>query len=135
MAPVGFVVGPLAPGAAVNLANAPVASDVSRPQPENRVGVVRYFLRSVAADAAVDGSAKMAALLARLRGYEGRRAVMEAGEGQRVAGPMLFRKGQKRLAPFTTIATFGNDAGRDATGAVDSFRRMRGRGRCSGGDG
>jgi transcriptional regulator with XRE-family HTH domain len=70
MALVGFLVGPVAPGAAVNLADALVAPDMLRPHLENWAEVVRYFLRSVAADAAADGTAETAALLERLRGYE-----------------------------------------------------------------
>ncbi len=72
--------------------------------------MARYFLRSVAADAAADGTAETAALLARLSEYDGVRAVMAAGEGPGASAPvlpMVFRKGAVRLALFTTIATLG----------------------------
>ena len=107
---VAFLVGPLAPDATVNLADALVAPDVLRPHLENWAEVVRYFLRSVAADAAADGTAETAALLARLRGYEGVDAVMAAGEGKGAEGPvlpMVFRRGKVQLALFTSIATLG----------------------------
>ena len=52
---VEFLVGPLAPGTAVNLADALVGPDVLRPYLLNWAEVVRYFLRSVEADAAADG--------------------------------------------------------------------------------
>lgn len=107
---VEFLVGPLAPGAAVNLADALVAPDVLRRHLENWAEVVRYFLHSVEADAVADGTAGTGALLERLLGYEGVSAVREAGEGPSFAGPvlpMLFRKGETRLALFTTIATLG----------------------------
>src|SRR6266550_3507343 len=51
-----FLVGPLAPGTAVNLADALVAPDVLRPYLVNWADVVRYFVRSVEADAAADGT-------------------------------------------------------------------------------
>ena len=53
-----FLVGPLAPGTTVNLADALVAPDVLRPYLVNWADVVRYFVRSVEADAAADGSAR-----------------------------------------------------------------------------
>ena len=64
---VEFLVGPLAPGTPVNLADALVAPDVLRPHLVNWPDVVRYFIRSVEADAAADGTAETAALLERLR--------------------------------------------------------------------
>src|SRR5882757_9441761 len=63
---VEFLVGPLAPGAKVNLADALVGPDVLRPYLLNWADVVRYFLRSVEADAAADGRPETAALLERL---------------------------------------------------------------------
>ena len=53
---VEFLVGPLPPGTPVNLADALVAPDVLRPFLVNWAEVVRYFIRSVEADAAADGS-------------------------------------------------------------------------------
>src|SRR5262249_16779003 len=52
---VEFLVGPLPPGAPVNLADALVAPGVLRPFLTNWAEVVRYFVRSVEADAAADG--------------------------------------------------------------------------------
>jgi hypothetical protein len=59
---VEFLAGPLAPGAKINFADALVAPDVLRPYHTNWPDVVRYFIRSVEADAA-DGTAETAALL------------------------------------------------------------------------
>ena len=58
---VEFLVGPLAPDAAVNLADALVGPDVLRPFLVNWADVVRYFIRGVEADAAADGTADTAA--------------------------------------------------------------------------
>jgi len=69
---VTFLVGPLPPDAAVNLADALVAPDVLRPYLRNWAEVVRYFIRSVAADADSDGTPETAALLARLLHRPGR---------------------------------------------------------------
>ena len=60
---VEFLVGPLPPGTPVNLADALVAPDVLRPFLVNWAEVVRYFIRSVEADAAADGSDETGALL------------------------------------------------------------------------
>ena len=107
---VEFLVGPLAPGSAVNLADSLVAPNVLRPYLENWAEVVRYFIRSVEADAASDGTTQTAALLQRLVGYEGVRAAMSAAPAEVTAGPILpmrFRKGDTSLRLFTTIATLG----------------------------
>jgi transcriptional regulator with XRE-family HTH domain len=110
---VEFLVGPLDPGAQVNLADALVAPDVLRPFLTNWDEVVGYFIRSVEADAAADGSTETAALLERLQSYDGVRAVLKTSReslGGPAAGPVLpmhFRKGDVRLALFTTIATLG----------------------------
>lgn len=107
---VEFLVGPLAPGAPVNLADALVAPDVLRPYLVNWAEVVRYFIRSVEADAAADGSDETGAVLERLLAYKGVRAAMR-GPVPEVTGapvlPMHFRKGETTLALFTTIATLG----------------------------
>ena len=71
---VEFLVGPLAPDAQVNLADALVAPDVLRPFLLNWVDVVRYFLRSVEADAAADGSDETAALAGAAAGLQRRAA-------------------------------------------------------------
>src|SRR5262249_7062879 len=74
---VEFLVGPLTPGTAVNLADALVGPDVLRPYLLNWAEVVRYFLRSVEADAAADGRPESAALLDRLRAYDGVRDALK----------------------------------------------------------
>jgi transcriptional regulator with XRE-family HTH domain len=110
LALVEFLVGPLGPGAKVNLADALVAPDVLRPWLANWDEVVRYFVRSVEGDAAVDGAEETAALLARLLNYDGVRAAIAAPISMNAAGPVLamhFRKNGRDLNLFTTIATLG----------------------------
>ena len=107
---VEFLVGPLAPDAKINLADALVAPDVLRPFLVNWREVVRYFIRTVEADAAADGSDETAALLRRLVGYKGVRSAMKGSLPEEASGPVLpmhFRKGQTQLSLFTTIATLG----------------------------
>jgi transcriptional regulator with XRE-family HTH domain len=107
---VEFLVGPLARGTAVNLADALVGPDVLRPYLLNWAEVVRYFLRSVEADAAADGRSESAALLARLRTYDGVREALKPTAGDGPSAPVLpmhFRKGDVSLKLFTTIATLG----------------------------
>lgn len=107
---VEFLVGPLAPGTAVNLADALVAPDVLRPFLVNWAEIVRYFIRSVEADAAADGTPETTALLERLLAYEGVRSAMRAPAPDSAIGPVLpmhFRKGDTSLQLFTTIATLG----------------------------
>jgi transcriptional regulator with XRE-family HTH domain len=107
---VEFLVGPLPPGAPVNLADALVGPDVLRPYLVNWAEVVRYFIRSVEVDAAADGSDETSALLDRLLAYKGVRAAMKSQVPEQPRGPVLpmhFRKGDTALALFTTIATLG----------------------------
>jgi transcriptional regulator with XRE-family HTH domain len=107
---VEFLAGPVKPGAALNLADALVAPDALRPHLSNWADVVRYFLRSVEADAAADGTAETADLLERLLGYEGVRAVVSPAVPLATTGPVLpmhFQKGGAELRLFTTIATLG----------------------------
>jgi transcriptional regulator with XRE-family HTH domain len=107
---VEFLVGPLPSGVALNLADALVAPDVLRPHLSNWAEIVRYFLRSVAADAAADGTAETAELRDRLLNYNGVRSVMLPGVPLATEGPVLpmhFEKGGTRLLLFTTIATLG----------------------------
>jgi transcriptional regulator with XRE-family HTH domain len=107
---VEFLVGPLAPGTPINLADALVAPDVLRPYLANWADVVRYFIRSVEADAAADGTAETAALLERLLTYEGVRSAISAPATESAIAPVLpmhFRKGDTTLQLFTTIATLG----------------------------
>jgi transcriptional regulator with XRE-family HTH domain len=106
---VAFLVGPLPAEARVNLADALVAPNVLRPFLVNWQEVVRYFIRSVEADAAADGSAETAALLERLLAYQGVSAALRLPLPER-GGPVLamhFRKQEIALALFTTIATLG----------------------------
>ena len=113
---VEFLVGPVAPGAALNLADALVAPDVLRPHLSNWAEIVRYFLRSVEADAAADGTAETADLLERLMSYDGVRTIMSAAVPLATEGPVLpmhFRKDGTDLRLFTTIATLGTP--RDVT--------------------
>jgi transcriptional regulator with XRE-family HTH domain len=107
---VEFLVGPLAPGTPINLADALVAPDVLRPHLLNWADVVRYFVRSVAADAAADGTPETAALHERLLAYQGVRAAVSAAPTELALTPVLamhFRKGDTNLRLFTTIATLG----------------------------
>ena len=107
---VAFLLGPLPEGAKVNLADALVAPDVLRPHLVNWQEVVRYFIRSVEADAAADGSAESASLLQRLLAYSDVRATLNSIAGESGTAPVLpmhFRKGDVSLKLFTTIATLG----------------------------
>ena len=107
---VEFLVGPIAPGTPINLADALVAPNVLRPHLTNWSEVVRHFIRSVEADAAADGLLETAALLDRLMAYKGVRAALRLASGKGDTGPvlaMLFRKGDTSLRLFTTIATLG----------------------------
>ena len=76
---VEFLLGPLPPDVPVNLADALVGPDVLRPFLVNWPDVVGYFIRSVEADAAADGTAETAALLQRLLAYAG----VDAGSSRR----------------------------------------------------
>jgi transcriptional regulator with XRE-family HTH domain len=107
---VEFLVGPLAPDTPINLADALVAPDVLRPHLVNWADVVRYFVRSVEADAAADGTPETAALLERLLAYQGVREALSAAPSEAAVTPVLpvqFRKGKTELLLFTTIATLG----------------------------
>jgi transcriptional regulator with XRE-family HTH domain len=103
---VEFLVGPLAHGAKVNLADALVAPGVLKPYLTNWPEVVRYFVHTVETDAAADGTEETAAVLARLRGYEGVREATARAPPTPSAPvlPMHFRKGDTILRLFTTIA-------------------------------
>jgi transcriptional regulator with XRE-family HTH domain len=107
---VEFLAGPVAPGAALNLADALVAPGGLRAHLSNWTDVVGYFLRSVEADAAADGTAETAELLERLLRYEGVRSVMLRAVPLEAEGPVLpmqFQKGGIGFRLFTTIATLG----------------------------
>jgi len=110
VAMVEFLVGPATPGTSLNLADALVAPDVLRPHLTNRADIVLYFLHSVEADAAADGTVESAELLARLLNYADVRSVTSSGALLTVNGPVLpmhFQKGNTRLRLFTTVATLG----------------------------
>jgi transcriptional regulator with XRE-family HTH domain len=107
---VEFLVGPIAPGAPVNLADALVAPDVLRPHLVNWQEVVRHFIHSVEIDAAADGRVETTALLERLMAYAGVREALMAASNRVGTSPVLamhFRKVDVSLRLFTTIATFG----------------------------
>jgi transcriptional regulator with XRE-family HTH domain len=107
---VEFLVGPLNPGTAINLADALVAPDVLRPHLANWLDVVRYFVRSVEADAAADGTAETAALLDRLLRYRDVRTTLVQAPNHAPGAPVLpmhFEKGRTKLKLFTMIATLG----------------------------
>lgn len=122
------LVGPLPPGTPVNLADALVAPDVLRPYLMNWEQVVRYFIRSVEADAIADGSDETHALLRKLLAYKGVRSAMKSAISDDMVSPVLpmhFRKGDTTLALFTAIATLGTP--RDVTAQelrVESFFPM-----------
>jgi hypothetical protein len=99
-----------------NLAIALMAAEGLRPFLTNWEEVAHYFLRGVQADAQADGAAETLALLNRLLALPDVAALTErppSAETQAPVLPMLFRKGDKRLSMFTTIATLGTP--RDVT--------------------
>jgi hypothetical protein len=107
---VDFLVGPLEAGTKVNLADALVAPNVLRPYLANWEEVVRYFVRSVEGDAAVDGADESAALLERLLAYDDVKTALAAPITAPVESPVLamhFLKNGRHLNLFTTIATLG----------------------------
>ena len=107
---VEFLVGPLPGDAKVNLADALVAPDVLRPFLVNWEDVVRYFIRSVEADAAADGNPETGNLLERLLSHGDVRKLMKTFAVDTGASPVLpmhFRKDSVSLQLFTTIATLG----------------------------
>jgi transcriptional regulator with XRE-family HTH domain len=107
---IAFLLGPPPPEARVNLADALVAPDVLRPFLVNWPEVVRYFIRSVEADAAADASPETATLLRRLLAYPGVTAALRQPLPERSSGPVLamhFCKQQTAFSLFTCIATLG----------------------------
>jgi transcriptional regulator with XRE-family HTH domain len=110
VAMVEFLVGPLTPGAAVNLADALVAPDVLRRYLTNWQEVVAYFVRSVEADAAADATEETATLRDRLLSYPGVQESLGTPSAETVAAPVLpmrFAKGQVSLELFTTLTILG----------------------------
>jgi transcriptional regulator with XRE-family HTH domain len=107
---VEFLVGPIAPGAAINLADSLVGPNALRPYLVNWSDVVRHFLRSVEVDASEDGLPQTVELYERLLAYEGVRSALDASPATSYPGPVLalhFRKQNISLRLFTTIATLG----------------------------
>jgi transcriptional regulator with XRE-family HTH domain len=105
-----FLVGPIAPGVVINLADALVAPDLLRPHLRNWSEVVGYFLRSIESDAATDGTAETAALRDRLLSYPDVRTTLATLLLQPAGPPVLpmrFEKDRTSLQLFTTIATLG----------------------------
>ncbi|MBI1775890.1 MAG: helix-turn-helix transcriptional regulator [Proteobacteria bacterium] len=95
---------------AVNLADALVSPDGLRPFIVNWEEVALQFLRSVQADAIVDGTKETAELLQRLSIYPAVPSLAEVPWLEEPAGPVLnihFRKGETSLRLFTTITTLG----------------------------
>lgn len=110
VAMVEFLVGPLKPGAEINLADALVAPNVLRPYLMNWPEVVVHFVRSVEADAAADATAETAALRKRLLSYPDVQASLATPSFRADGGPVLpmrFAKGRVSLELFTTISTLG----------------------------
>jgi transcriptional regulator with XRE-family HTH domain len=107
---VEFLAGPLSPGASLNLADPLAAPDILKPHLSNWGDVVRYFLRSVEADAVADGTPETARLLERLLNYDGVRSAMLTAAPPTPEDPVLsmhFQRDRIRLQLFTTIATLG----------------------------
>jgi transcriptional regulator with XRE-family HTH domain len=105
-----FLVGPIAPGIVINLADALVAPDMLRPHLRNWPEVVAYFVRTIEGDAATDGTAETAALRDRLLSYPDVRTTVATRLLQPAGPPVLpmcFEKGATSLQLFTTIATLG----------------------------
>lgn len=98
------------PAQPVNLADALVAPDVLRPLIVNWRDVVLYFIKSVQADALVDGTRETAALLRRLLAYPDVPKLSELPEIGSMQEPVLaieFAKGETTLRLFTALATLG----------------------------
>jgi hypothetical protein len=98
----------IAPGTAINLAEALVAPDVLRQHLVNWPEVVRCYLRTVEADAAAHATPETAAPRERLLRYKDVRTTIaqapSAGTGISNL-PMHFQKGRMKLRLF--IATLG----------------------------
>jgi hypothetical protein len=107
---VEFLAGPLKPGTSLNLADALVAPDVLRPYLTNWAEIVRYFVRSVEADAIADGTQETKDLLERLLSYKDVPSVMSNTPMPDAGAPVLpmhFERSGTRLRLFTVIAALG----------------------------
>ena len=130
-----FLVGPLRPGEPVNLADALVAPNVLRPFLVNWAEVVRYFIRSVEADADTDGSEETAALLARLLAYQGVRSAIKSPMPEPAGGPVLamrFPQGRDEAGPVHDHCDARDAPGRHGPGASSGELLPPGRGDGSG---
>ena len=102
--------GELDPAQPINLADALLAPDALRPLIVNWLDVAHYFVRSVHADALVDGRSETAALLERLLAYPDVPRIADVPVLDNDVGPVLairFAKGDSSLELFTTLATLG----------------------------
>ena len=88
---VEFLVGPIAPGTPINLADALVGPAVLRPHLVNWDTIVRYFISRVEADASADVTPETGALLERLLGYNGVREALAQVPTTADSGPVLSR--------------------------------------------
>jgi transcriptional regulator with XRE-family HTH domain len=114
-----FLIGPAPTDPApepVNLAVALMSPEGLRPFIANWDEVALYFLRGVQADANADGTPETANLLSRLLTFPELPPLSEVPppeEGQSPVLPIHFRRNEKSLRLFTTIATLGTP--RDVT--------------------
>jgi transcriptional regulator with XRE-family HTH domain len=100
----------------VNLAVALMSSEGLRPFLTNWTEVAHYFLRGVLADAQADGAPETLALLNRLLALPDVAALTEVPPPADTLAPvlpMLFRRRDRQISMFTTIATLGTP--RDVT--------------------
>jgi transcriptional regulator with XRE-family HTH domain len=132
---VEFLVGKIAPGTPINLADALVGPDVLRPHLVNWETIVRHFIRSAEADARADATAETAALLERLLAYPDVRATLSQAPVTETAGPILpmhFQKGRTKLRLFTIRSGHRRTSHCRNSVLRASSQWTRKRGRCSG---
>jgi transcriptional regulator with XRE-family HTH domain len=131
VAMVEFLVGPIKPGTAINLADALVAPDVLRPHLVNWSEVVRYFVRSVEADTVADATPETAALLDRLLNYKGVRATISQLPSTGDDAPILphaLREGWDQAPAVHDGCNPGDATGHHLAGAADREFLPDGRG-------
>ena len=98
------------PAGEINLADVLISPEGLRPLIVNWEEVALQFLRSVHADALIDGTSETAELLGRLSSYPAVPSLAKARWIEEPAGPVLnihFRKDATDLRLFTTITTLG----------------------------
>lgn len=106
----GAVLSTEPPAEPINLADALLAPDSLRPLISNWAEVAHYFIRSVHADALMDGTRQTAALLERLQSYPGVPRIADVPAAEHAGAPVLsirFVKDAICLELFTTLATLG----------------------------